>query len=615
MHQPSSPNLHLQMHSPTHISKLTSPKHLFTCHFCTSLPNAQQFLHLLNQCTSLKHFNQIHAHITTTGLHANPFITGKLVEISAVKLPPRTNMAHAMLIFAHSHHPPNSFTWNTIIRGFSLSTNPHHALPVLVSMLRQRVQTESFTYAFALKACARAQAMTCGKAVHGLAVKSGHESHIFVVNTAMYLYSSCGDMGSARKVFDEMGVRNVVTWNALIAGYVQNSLPDKGLEVFDWMQFCGIRPSDVTMVGVLSACSLKKELGLGRQLHAYINENKAEFDFNVNVGTALIDMYAKCKCMDLAKQVFDEMRKRDIGTWNALIGGYVFNNCFMEALDLFHELQVAGLHPDEPTLVSTLSACTQLGALDVGKKVHSYAEERNFSFNVTLGTALVDMYSKCGCIHRAREVFDKMTRRDVMAWTSMIGGLALNGYANDALALFSRMLDSGPRPDGITFVGILCACTHAGLVNQGLYYFELMRNCYCIVPTIEHYGCIIDLLSRAGKVKEAYRFICSMEMQPNPIIWRTLLSACRLQLDVELAEIAVRCLFELQSDHCGDYVLLSNIYASTGRWDEAEKIRKRMAEGGIRKMPGLSSIEAESKARIIKDNSFGRLSVINLLGG
>ncbi|XP_058092136.1 pentatricopeptide repeat-containing protein At2g29760, chloroplastic-like [Magnolia sinica] len=602
------------MHSVNCISKLTLPKRLCTTNFCTftppQIPKFQEFLLLLNQCTSLKRFNQIHAHITTSGLHRNPFIVGKLVEISAVKLPPKNNMAHAMLIFTHSHHPPNLFTWNTIIRGFSLSNTPHHALLVLVSMLRQCIETESFTFAFALKACARAHAMANGKTIHGLVIKSGHGSHIFVVNTAMHVYSACGDMAAARKVFDEMGVRNVVTWNAMIAGYVQNSLPDEGLRVFDRMWSWGIRPNDVTMVVVLSACAQKKELGLGRQVHAYMDENRSEFDSNVNVGTALLDMYAKCKCMDSAKQVFDEMRNRDIGTWNALIGGYVFNSCFSEALELFHELQAAGLHPDEPTLVSTLCACTRLGALDVGKKIHSYAEEKRFSFNVTLGTALVDMYSKCGCINGAREVFDRMTGRDVMAWTSMIGGLAVNGYAKDALELFSVMQESGPRPDGITFVGVLCACSHAGLVDQGLAYFESMRKDYHIVPKIEHYGCIIDLLSRAGRVKEAFWFICSMEIQPNAIIWRTLLSACRLQLNVELAEIAVKNLFELQSDHCGDYVLLSNIYASTGRWDKAEKIREQMEVGGIRKMPGLSLIETDSKVRIETEDFGGRFGVI-----
>lgn len=384
----------------------------------------------------------------------------------------------------------------------------------------------------------------------------------------------------------------------MIAGYVQNNMVEDGLRVFDRMLASGIRPNDVTMVSVLSACTLMKELDLGRQVHAYVNENWVLFESNVNVGTALIDMYAKSGFMDSARQVFDEMKKKDVGTWNALIGGYVFNSCFKEALRVFDELLKTNFNPDELTLVSTLSACTHLGALDAGKKIHLYAQEKCFSFNTTIGTALVNMYSKCGCINEAKRVFDEMTGKDVMTWTSMITGLAVHGHAEDALELFSLMQSSGQKPDAVAFIGVLCACSHAGLVDQGLCYFESMRNKYNLTPRIEHYGCIIDLLSRAGRLDEAFRFISAMEVQPNAIIWRTLLGACRLHSNVELAEVAVRNLFELQSDHCGDYVLLSNIYSSRGRWEDAQKIRKLMEDGRIRKLPGLSFIQTDSKLKM-----------------
>ncbi|PIA39164.1 hypothetical protein AQUCO_02700383v1 [Aquilegia coerulea] len=309
-------------------------------------------------------------------------------------------------------------------------------------------------------------------------------------------------------------------------------------------------------------------------------------------------MYGKCKEMDLARRVFDQMQKRDIAVWNALINGYVSNRLFREALDLFEELKANALDPDEPTLVTILSACGHLGALDVGKKIHIYAEERNLLFNVTLGTALVDMYSKCGCIIEAKEVFSKMSDHDVMTWTSMIGGLAVHGHANDALNLFIQMLNIGLKPDGITFVGVLCACSHAGFVDQGLHYFDSMRSNYKISPTIEHYGCIIDLLGRAGQIQDAYDMISSMEIQPNAIVWRALLSACRLHSNVKIAESSVENLFKLQSDNCGDYVLLSNIYASKGRWDDVKNIRKKMEERGIKKKPGLSLIETNSRPRM-----------------
>ncbi|KAF9599796.1 hypothetical protein IFM89_001742 [Coptis chinensis] len=287
------------------------------------------------------------------------------------------------------------------------------------------------------------------------------------------------------------------------------------------------------------------------------------------------------------------MSVKDVVTWNAVISGYVQNGLsedglrvfelMREALDVFEELKDDKLNPNEPTLVSTSSACGHLGALDIGKKIHIYAEERNFQFAVTLGTALVDMYSKCGCITEAREVFNKMPDHDVMTWTSMIGGLAVHGHAKEALDLFMLMLDVGPRPDGITFVGVLCACSHAGLVEQDLHYFKSMRHNYNITPKIEHHG-------RAGRLEEAHEIISSMEIQPNAIVWKAFLSACRLHSNVKLAEFAVHNLFKLQSDNCGDYVLVSNIYASKGRWDDVKHVRKKMDERGVKKIPGLSLI-------------------------
>ncbi|XP_010261320.1 PREDICTED: pentatricopeptide repeat-containing protein At1g08070, chloroplastic-like [Nelumbo nucifera] len=508
----------------------------------------------------------------------------------------QNNMTRSVLIFTHAHKP-NQFTWNTIIRGLSISNTPQRAIFIFVQMCREFIQRQSFTYAFVLKACARSHALETGKAIHGLAAKSGHVSHIFVATTAIHAYSTCGDLNSAEKVFDEMDTRNVVSWNAVISGYVQNGLPDDGLRLFGWMWSEGVRPNDVTLIGVISACAQKKELELGRWLHTYVNENWDEFRSSINIRTALIDMYAKCRQIDLARQVFNEAQKRDIGMWNALIGGYVFNGHFEEALELFQKIEAGELEPDEPTLVSTLRACAHLGALDIGERIHSYAKEKEkrFMFNTTLGTALIDMYSKCGCITKAREVFNRMHLRDVMAWTSMIWGLAIHGHAMDALDLFLLMLDSGPMPDGITFIGVLYACSHAGLVDQGIHYFEAMRNKYHISPKIEHYGCMIDLLGRAGRLEEAYDLILRMEMQPNAIIWRALLSACRLHLSIKFAEVAIENLFKLQCDHCGDYVLLSNIYASQGRWDNVERIRRKMEEGGIRKLPGLSFIETNSE--------------------
>ena len=350
----------------------------------------------------------------------------------------------------------------------------------------------------------------------------------------------------------------------MISGYVQNGLSSEALELFGRMWAAGVVPTDVTVVTMLSGCAQTKSLSLGRQIHGLVSKKRMQLEREINVGTALLDMYAKCGCLDLARQVFDAMKSKDTGAWNALIGGYVSNGYFREALQSFDDLLLSGLSPDEPTLVSTLCACAHLGALDMGKRIHVYVEERYPRLDAILGTSLIEMYSKCGCIEISRQVFDRLKEKDTMAWTSMIVALAAHGHAEDALELFDSMTKCGLKADGVTFVGVLSACRHAGLVEEGLGHFKSMRKNYRITPRVEHYGCMIDLYGRAGRLREALELIGLMEVEANPIIWRSFLSACRINLDVELAEIAVENLVRLQSGHCGDYVLLSNIYAQKG---------------------------------------------------
>ncbi|KAH7683512.1 TPR-like protein [Dioscorea alata] len=481
--------------------------------------------------------------------------------------------------------------WNTIIRKLSLSPTPTHALHLFVQMLRSTPsRPDTFTYASAFKACGRARAHFSARTIHALTVKTNTLSNAFVANTALHTYASCGDIASARKLFSLFFSPDVVAWNAMLSGYVQNDLLDDALKLFDRMWSAGVAPTAVTVISVLSACGGAKDFSLGRQVHGFVKKSVMQLERELFVGTCLIDMYAKCGCLEFSLKVFDEMRIKDVGVWNALIGGHVHNGCFSDVLRIFQDLEMSGLIPDELTIVCVLSACANLGELEMGKKIHLYIKERFLDVNAKIGTALIDMYSKCGCIAKSKEVFDMMHEKDATAWTSMIGGLAIHGQTEDALQLFSLMQRYGVRPDGVTFVGVLCACSHAGLVEQGLHYFQSMIKDYSIVPRIEHYGCMIDLFGRAGRLKESLEFIYSMDVQANAVVWRALLSACRVNLDVELAEVAVRNLLELGTHHCGDYVLLANIYASKGMWDDAWRIRKLM-EGWIQKNPGFSLIE------------------------
>lgn len=391
----------------------------------------------------------------------------------------------------------------------------------------------------------------------------------------------------------------------MISGYVQNGMSGEALELFRRMWAAGVVPTDVTVITVLTGCAQLKSIALGRQIHGFVSKMPMQVEREINVGTALLDMYAKCGCLDSTKLVFDAMKKKDTGTWNALIGGYVANGSFIEALQAFDDLPSSGLSPDGPTLASTLCACAHIGALDAGKRIHAYIEERYPRFDAILGTALIEMYSKCGCIDVSRQVFDRTKKKDTMAWTSIIGALAAHGHAEDALKLFDSMRKHGLKPDGVTFVGVLSACRHAGLIDEGLRHFNSMKRDYGIKPRVEHYGCMVDLYGRVGRLREALELIGSMEMDANPIIWRSFLSACRVNLDVEMAEIAVENLMRLRSGHDGDYVLLSNIYALRGRWEDSKRVRCWMREDEIKKKPGFSLVEFTYRLEEDRSVSYG----------
>ncbi|KAL5977756.1 hypothetical protein ACLOJK_036764 [Asimina triloba] len=313
---------------------------------------------------------------------------------------------------------------------------------------------------------------------------------------------------------------------------------------------------------------------------------------NIPSWTSLISGYCCVGLVDDARRVFDEMPERSDATWSAMISGYVQNECFDEALLLFHELKVqANVKPNTSVLVSALNACTALVAWEEGKWINSYIDEMGMEYGLKLGTALVDFYAKCGCVESASRVFSRMPRKDVLAWSAMIAGLALNGHSPLALAVFTEMERSGTKPNEITFIGVLTACNHGGLVDQGWDYFKLMEEVYGLNPWIEHYGCMVDLLARAGHLDDAERLISSMRVKPDSVIWGSLLNGCMIHGHVEMGERVGRHLIELEPEHCGRYVLLANMYASMGRWKGVMGIRKMMRKRRVVTVPGCSYIQ------------------------
>lgn len=314
----------------------------------------------------------------------------------------------------------------------------------------------------------------------------------------------------------------------------------------------------------------------------------------------MITGYAKRGEMESARELFSKVPERDVVTWNAMISGYVLCGAYSQALEMFEEMKRAGEKPDEVTSVSLLSACADSGDLEMGKEIHSYLSEIvSGDFSTICGNALIDMYAKCGSIKMALEVFRGIRNKHVTTWNSLVLGLAFHGHAEESIKLFTEMRRSRVRPDEITFIGALVACSHAGRVEEGRQYFKLMRERYSIEPNIRHHGCMVDMLGRAGLLNEAFEFIDKMEIEPNAIIWRTLLGACKIHGNVELGRRANQKLLSKRRSQSGDYVLLSNIYAEQGEWVGAEKLRKLMDDSGVKKEAGFSLLDFETDEKAL----------------
>ncbi|KAK2994610.1 hypothetical protein RJ640_025664 [Escallonia rubra] len=486
------------------------------------------------------------------GFNSNRYALRELIYSSAVAVSSAINYAHQL--FDHITQP-DLFMWNIMIRGSAQSANPLLALSVYNQMEKLSVWPDNYTFPFVLKACTKLHWVNAGTVIHGKVEKHGFASNTFARNTLIYFHANCGDLRVARALFDGEAKSHVVAWSALTAGYARRGQLSVARQLFDEMPV--------------------KDL----------------FSWNV-----MITGYVKQGKMESARVLFDEVPKRDVVTWNAMISGYVLAGLNEQALEMFEEMRSVGERPDEVTILSLLSACADSGALDVGEKMHcSLLEMGNGDLSIIVCNALIDMYAKCGSIERAFKVFRSMREKEVTSWNSIILGLAFHGHSEESICLFEEMRRMKIRPNEITFVGVLVACSHAGNVDQGRKYYKVMTDEYNIEPNIKHNGCMVDMFGRAGLLNEAFKFVDSMKVEPNAIIWRTLLGACRVHGNVEMGRRANERLLKLRWDASGDYVLLSNIYASEGEWDGVERTRKLMDNNRVRKEPACSLLEADNR--------------------
>lgn len=412
---------------------------------------------------------------------------------------------------------------------------------------------DSFSFAFLLKSVANARSLEAGIQVHSLVLTHGLNTHIFVGTTLISMYADCGASNFAYKAFDELFEPNIVTWNAVITASFRCGDLSGAEKLFDRTPFRTVTSCNIMLAG-----------------------------------------YTKAGELELAKKMFSEMPIKDSVSYSTMIVAFAHDGCFSEAFLFFRDLLVERIRPNEVSWTGVLSACAQAGAFEFGKTLHGYIEKQGFARIISVNNALLDTYSKCGNLGMARLVFEKMPeKRSIVSWTSMIAGLAMHGLGEEAIKHFHRMEESGTRPDGITFIAILYACSHAGLTEPGHGYFCKMTEVYGIEPAIEHYGCMVDLYGRAGQLDKASEFITQMPITPNAIIWRTLLGACSIHNNVKLAEQVKQKLSKLDPKNSGDHVLLSNIYAVAGKWKDVVTLRRSMNNYRIKKNPGWSMIEVD----------------------
>ncbi|KAD6119810.1 hypothetical protein E3N88_11081 [Mikania micrantha] len=519
--------------------------------------------------------------IMTRSLHQSSFAVGNFVTCCANL----GIMNYATQLFDQMPQP-NSFVWNTMIRGFQQNHQPRYALDLFERMRVEPVDPDCFTFPFVIRACTDLMEDVRGKYIHGLLFKVGLELDTFIGTSLIEFYGNLGDTKAARSVFDELPMKDKVAWTVMLSSCVNECsdlqaarklfyrMPGKDIVSWNIMIFQYIKAGEVQNAYELFTLAPVKDLLM----------------YNTVLGG-----HARHGEVDVMVKFFNDMPMKDLVSWNTVIGGLVRVKRVKEAMNHFRQMLSENIHPNEITFVSLLAACAQVGALDTGRWLHSYIDRNNHRLDVVVGTVLVDMYSKCGDLESAEYVFNKLQDPDVIAWNAMLMGFSMNGQSKMTLELFTRMKVESVKPNEITILGVLCACVHAGFVNEGQQVFDSMVKDLGLAPRVEHYGCMVDLLGRAGLLDEAYELIQGMPMEPHTGVWGALLGACKLHKKVELAETAIKHLNELEHEDGGYLTMMSNIYANAGRWDDVARTREVMRQKGVDKLRGCSSIEVNGE--------------------
>ncbi|KAK9051996.1 hypothetical protein SSX86_028624 [Deinandra increscens subsp. villosa] len=542
---------------------------------------------LLQTCTKSHSFNhgiQLHSHVIKTGLETDRFVGNSLLALY-FKL--CSDFTETKRVFDGLYYK-DVVSWTSMISGFIRVGRPSFSLELFKEMMGIGVEPNAFTLSSVIKACAELGDVNLGRGFHGIVFKRGFDTNHVIASSLIDMYGRNYVSYDARKLFDEMPEPDSICWTSVISTFTRNDLFEEALMFFiSMLRKHQMSPDGFTFGTVLTACGNLGRLKQGREVHSKVITSGIQD--NVVVDSSLVDMYGKCGSVYESQRVFDRMATPNSVSWSALLGGYCQKGDFDTVIELFRAMQEVDLY----SFGTIIRACAGLAAVRQGKEVHCVYLRKHACQCIIIESALVDLYSKCGCVDFAYRLFKQMRTRNVITWNSIISGFAQNGRGLDAIKMFKDMVNEGIKPDGISFIGVLFACSHAGLVEKGREYFMLMNNKYGIEAGIEHYSCMVDLLGRAGQLEEAECLIMESSFKDDKSVWATLLGACSSSSNFIVAERVGKKMMDLDPNYHLSYVLLGNVYRAMGRWNESDKIIGLMKERGIHKTLGKSWIDVD----------------------
>ncbi|KAK3228467.1 hypothetical protein Dsin_000348 [Dipteronia sinensis] len=576
-------------------SQMGMPKKSLTCFSSMACqgfePNYFTYVAAVSACASLGNARcgkEVHGRIYRSGLELTSHVSNCLINMYG-----KCGLLRSAQLVFDAMLEPNSISWTSLLSSYCQCGENVHGLKIFVLSRKAGVAFNEFSCVSVLGAATALGDLKFGMQVHSLVHKYALEFDKFMVTGLINFYAKCRELDLASRVFLEVERPDLSAWTTLIGGYVQGGRGAEAIDLFVKLYSSGAIPSERTLSCVFGAFADTKDIRVGKQLHSLII--KMGFTSFTVVGNAVLDFYSKCGLLEESMKTFEEMDEHDVVSWNALVSGHVGAGWYGEAIQLLQDMLFEGHKPNPYTYSSILNICSVVPAIEWGKQTHCCIIKPGFDSNVVVGSAVIDMYAKCGRLIDARKVFDNLTSKNLVSWNTMIVGYAQHGLGREALEIYSTMQGNNIKPNAITFIGVLSVCGHVGLVEEGWHHFNSMINDHAIAPRMDHIASMVDLFARAGQTKRAFEFMRSFPIESDKVVWRCLLSGCKMHKDLELGRIAAEKILSIDPEDTSAHIMLSNIYAEANMWDETAQVRKIMKQKALKKDPGYSWTELKNK--------------------